>query len=636
MAKITDPDQLNDGSADDGTTEVYINTSTKKIKLNVTGNLSNSGVQNDNGVTLKALYSFLKEEWRNDPNTKNLAAFPFPMVPITDESFEFVDGWDLNNDTARYLIRDAGWTVKNTSNQATQMWAGIIGLGAIESDDQLYYQQASGGSAVNVQLTGQINQAVQILRDDDGDGNYSEGSDFDRRSYFSLFAREYAQLYGKVTLTDIGVTQMASQAYRFPISTSSDLKIQDADAYVGMSVSISSASWSSNTLTVNTSASHGLTSGDFVRITGASPTAYNIRGTVTVVDSDTFTMSLSANPSTYTSGGSVRSIYNEVKLRYFDQAFSRPVDSTSTRNFGIVVDVGTHSGVDGSCSSSGTTFTSSEGGIDTENNLYNGGTLVIHEGTNAGTYSISSYTSTAVTITGATFGNTVSNQSYTIYPAAAKAVPATAEEIYTAVQYRLRLNSDIDVTDQSVVGKTADQIMYFVGDTLISGRAASGTQPTNPNSGGSGVYISGFLSSDTNRLTFYDSSGTARTNPYVAILQVSFGDNLVNDASAKYWIYFTTLTGSDNDFGEAGAVLVQTQAGVDMTGSVSGQTSISLTFDYDNNDQGSRTPGTDADITVVGIGLATGQYVKATGTIQRSTTNNVSLVAALERNYQNA
>ena len=82
MALITDPDLLTDSAADDGSEEVFINTTTKKIKLVVVGNLSTDG------VTLKALYSFLKEEWKNDPNTKNLAAFPFPMIPITDEAFE--------------------------------------------------------------------------------------------------------------------------------------------------------------------------------------------------------------------------------------------------------------------------------------------------------------------------------------------------------------------------------------------------------------------------------------------------------------------------------------------------------------------------------------------------------------------
>ena len=635
MALITDPDNLNDHASNNTATEVFIDTAAKTIKLNQTGNLSTDG------VTLKCLYSFLKEEWRDDPNSKNLAAFPFPMTPITDESFEFIEGWDFDADASRYLIRTAGWTVKNVAGNVTQKWAGVIGLGTIESNDQLYFQQSSGGSAVNVQLTGQVNQAVQILRDDDGDGNYAEGSDYDRRTVFNLFCREYNQLYGKSSLTDIGVTTMDSIAYRFPISTGTDLKITADDTAVGSS----------------------------------SP-------------------------------------YTAIVVRYFDQAFSRDVDSTTDRNFGIVVDVGTHSGVDGSCSSGGTVFTTSEGGITTSGNPYAGGTLTIHEGANAGTYTISGNpTATQVTITGGTFASTLSNQSFTLQRGTP--VTATAEQIYTKVQYLLRQNSDIDSTDQTVTGKTADALMRFVGDTLVCGNPS----PSNPNTGGSGVIIEGFSSSDTNRIEFYDNTGTKRTFPYVAVLTVNFGDNLRLDASAKYWIYFTythqatntgfaitsasgqtaTLTSSTtnltqildneefyvtgfattgnnglyratangssgsvtvekadtgdanftnesagasvtiqfNPFGSASAIIVDNNAGADMTGSVSSQSSVQLSFNYDGNVQGGRTAAVDAPITAVGIGLNTGQYVKATGTLARSTANSVSLVAPLERNYSN-
>jgi hypothetical protein len=414
-----------------------------------------------------------------------------------------------------------------------------------------------------VVLTGQINQAVQILRDDDGDGVYAEGSDFDRRAYFKLFAREYNQLYGLSQLSDIGVTTMAAQAYRFPISTGADLKIQDTD----------------------------------VNVAANSP-------------------------------------FTAIKIRYFDQNFSRDVDSGTDRNFGIVVDVGTHSGVDGSTTAAGNTLTTTEGGIDTSGNPYAGGTLTIHEGANAGVYTISGNpTATAVTIT-TTFPSTLSNPSFTLQRGTP--VVATAEQIYTKVQYLLRQAADIDSTDGTVTGQSADQLMYFVGDTLITGRAPTGVAPSNPNGGGSGVYIEGFTANDTNRITFYDNTATARTFPYVASLTINFGDNLKNDASAKYWCYFTTLPGGGNDFGEAGALIVDDNSGADIAGNVSAASSVTKTFNYDGNVQGGRTAGTDAAITVVGIGLATGQYVKATGTIGRSTTNSVSLVAALERNYENA
>lgn len=625
MALITDPDNLADSAADDGSQEVYINTSTKTIKLVKVGTLS------DDGVTLKCLYSFLKEQWRTDLNSKVLAAFPFPMVPITDEQFELVEGWDFFNDATRYLIRTAGWTVRNTSDNVTQKWACIIGLGSIESDDQLYFQQSSGGSPTNFQLTGQVNQAIQILRDDDGDGNFGEGSDFDRRNYFSIFCREASQLYGKSSLSDIGVTTMDAQAYRFPITTAADLKISDADSLVGLALAVSGATWSGGVATYNFGSAHGLTTGDYVQITGVTPTGYNVRGIATVVDSDTITIPITSDPGTYTSGGTLSSIYSLVKIRYFDQNFTKEVDSATGRNFGIVVDVGTHSGVDGS-TSGGSVLTTAEGGIPTENNPFAGGTLVIHEGANKGTYNIvGNPTSTTVTVA-ETFG-TASNLSFTIYPPVA--VPATAEEIYTSVQHKLRQNSDIDSTDQSVIGKVADQIMYFVGDSLICGRSASGAQPSNPNSGGSGVIIEGFSTSDTNRLSFYDNSNTIRNYPFVATLTINFGANLSSDPDAKYWVFFTTLPGAGNDYGESGAVIVQDNNGNNMAGDVSANTSITLSFDYDNNTQGGRTSGTDADVTVVGIGLSVGQFVVQTATIRRSTSNSVSLSAALERNYDN-
>ena len=54
MALIIDPDNLNQG------TEVVIDTGALTIDLALAGNLS------EDGVTLQALYSFLKEEWRTD------------------------------------------------------------------------------------------------------------------------------------------------------------------------------------------------------------------------------------------------------------------------------------------------------------------------------------------------------------------------------------------------------------------------------------------------------------------------------------------------------------------------------------------------------------------------------------------
>jgi hypothetical protein len=80
---------------------------------------------------------------------------------------------------------------------------------------------------------------------------------------------------------------------------------------------------------------------------------------------------------------------------------------------------------------------------------------------------------------------------------------------------------------------------------------------------------------------------------------------------------------------------VDDASAVDIAGNVSGQASINFTFDYDGNVQGGRTAGTNADVTLVAIGLNTAQYVISTGTITRSTANTITAVSALERNYSN-
>ena len=191
----------------------------------------------------------------------------------------------------------------------------------------------------------------------------------------------------------------------------------------------------------------------------------------------------------------------------------------------------------------------------------------------------------------------------------------TAEQIYEFVQYSLRLATDIDDGSGSEIGVLAESLMGFAGDTLRTT---------------TGVYIDGFNTNDTNRLEFTDTGGTVRTFPFVAAGTISFNANLVSDSDAIYRMFFTS------GFGTGSALLVDNNSGTDISGSIGGNATIAFDFDYDGNTQGGRTAGTDAAVTVVAIGLGTAQYVSATATIGRATGQNISLVAPLERNYDNS
>ena len=191
----------------------------------------------------------------------------------------------------------------------------------------------------------------------------------------------------------------------------------------------------------------------------------------------------------------------------------------------------------------------------------------------------------------------------------------TTQQIYEFVQYSLRQATDIDAGAGTQVGQLADSLMSFSGDVLKTT---------------TGVAIDNYQAGDRNNLVFTDTGGTERTFPFLATGTISFNSNLVADSSAIYRMFFTS------DFGTASAILVDDNSGTDISGTVSGASSVSFDFDYDGNTQGGRTAGTDAAVTVVAIGLDTAQYVAAEATLTRSTGQNISLVAPLERNYDNS
>lgn len=195
---------------------------------------------------------------------------------------------------------------------------------------------------------------------------------------------------------------------------------------------------------------------------------------------------------------------------------------------------------------------------------------------------------------------------------------ATLEQIYTKIQYLLRQPADINTGGTAGVktGKIQNELLRFVGDTLVTSQS---------------VYIDNIQPADSNRVEFYDDSNTLRTNPYTAAGTMTFNAPL-QGAGSSYRLIFTTLPGAGNDFGESGAVTVNDASGTPITGTISGP-SISFTFDYDANVQGGRTAGTDAAVTLIGIRPGSGKYVAASGTLTRSKSIALSLVAETDRVY---
>jgi hypothetical protein len=213
----------------------------------------------------------------------------------------------------------------------------------------------------------------------------------------------------------------------------------------------------------------------------------------------------------------------------------------------------------------------------------------------------------------------------------------TLAQVFQFIQKELRSSADIDWAGGTSIGNITDLLMSFA----------------SPTGTGLDLFIDDLNTADINNATYNDHSATARKFPFTSSGNLVFNSNLVADANAKYWLYFTNDDAGDNlarDYGTKDAILVEdaSTTPVQITGNVNGtgnhtgtagtisggSISIPFTYDYDGNTQrGAGSISTNAPVTLVAIGLSSAQFVITTGTITQSTSIVVSAVAAIERNY---
>lgn len=194
----------------------------------------------------------------------------------------------------------------------------------------------------------------------------------------------------------------------------------------------------------------------------------------------------------------------------------------------------------------------------------------------------------------------------------------TLEQIYAKVQYLLRQGTDINTggTAGTKIGKIQDELLRFVGDTLVTSQS---------------VYIDDVLPADSNRVEFYDDTNTLRVNNYTAAGTLEFNSVLVG-AGSSYRLLYTSPPGAGNDYGEAGAITVNNAAGTPITGTISSGV-IPFDFDWNGNTQGGYAGSTERPVTLIAIRPGFGKFAAATGTITQSKSIKLSVVAEQDRVY---
>lgn len=637
------------------TPEITLNISTSKITLNSAGNLATDGT----GVTGQALYSFFKERWKQVPS---ITKYDFPMLSITNEQFEFINGWEPANDSTRKKIRTAGWA-ETDGTLVKRRYAGVISLGTLLNTDQPYYTQNSSfvANGVDTSFTGPINEAVKIY-------SFVQGSDItlststnkitsttsdlsrfavgdtititspggnngvtvtvdtvnsstdidvtglvatessvtatlvaDQRSYFKLYVRTRGRTYTDADLNDIGVTQMTYIVYRFPLANAADLNIRTTDDAAFVGVNITSLSGDGTTITVETSGTHGLYAGAPITISNTGDLTPGSYVVAAVTTSNQFTIASTFNGSE-TIGGT-----EAVQLRYVSAIDVEYLDANilgvanTTTNYQPLDVVQDGNGRWFICDTTATLTTSEVADITT-------------------TSSFSAYLGEREIETG-------QYSAYTIIldlNNAGTTPGATKEIAYEWSQWKLRSASAIDI-GTSRNGNIADTLVYFIGSQLHT--YADTSIP-------SAVAVDDIAELDVNNITFHDYADVTHLFPLVVLVTINFNDNLTADSDARFYAYYK-LTAS-SEFGTSTALQVKKSNNVDVGAEISNDVPndgiYQFNYAYDGDTTGGRIASEDVDIVVVAIGLDRGQYVSSQGTI-KATGATISLVAPLERNY---
>lgn len=535
---------LGDNGATAEYKSIHIDPEQKRVYGLEQGNLS------VDGVILQAVYSFQKDEWKADAD---LIRFKFPIVAVTPEQFEFIDGWEPRDVTSpaiqsKKLMRTAGWSEISTTSILTKQFTGVVTLGTMEAPttDIAYYSlgddPADTAAAIDFTFAGPVNEAILVYEDHGVNGDIvvtltnvitSATGDFINQGYriggqVTIRNAEDVGNNGTWVLTDVAATILTVAGT--PLTNNAD------DTTMGL------ASDNRNTVFPK------------VRVRDADPNGKTFDSSsivdigFTLVDNKAFRFPL-ANATDLQISETDANIdantpYTKIWLRYLPATYNRGVDSATLRNYGIVIDVGTYSRENG-VSNGTTTFTSVDHVLGATELLsdYTGGTLILHDATapdRASHTIVGTPTAPGGTLT-VVLSVALTNSETALSFTMERATPLTAtqNQIYEKIQRVLRQDADIDQTSGVTTGRTADELIDFIASNDVRFGAQA---PTNPNGGGSGVIVEGFDANDTNNYNFFDNGGVSRSFPFVAAGNLIFNINLFNDTDPEYWMLFEYTT----------------------------------------------------------------------------------------------
>jgi hypothetical protein len=626
MAKIVDPDDISYvvDSVAGGSDEMEIQTGAKTIKLLPQGTLSDDAPGATSGISGKCLYSKLKEIWKDD---NALNKFRFPIQMIYEASFVWINGWGPEGDQTRDLIRDAGFQEVDGRENAC-----IISLGSMNdsNNDLAYYAQIAGFDQTTTVFdkTGELNENIASI---------GTGGTPDYSGYLKVFLREAGKSFASYNLlVEQGLPALTYQAYRLPLANALDLNVIDDDTQIGTTDAGSVSGVAYSELTIDYLKGNGFESvadttyalDDVVQEdNGAGSRWFRCTGAGTVTGSTGVAQASWGGTSTWESFPGERQIGTEW------YAFNRILDVEDTSNSFKARLQEIHSWAQYKLRQSGDinddvnadAYGTVYGNVALPFTYFVGSTLHTQPGVYIDNFDLNDKNDMVfwdITVDGGGLDSEDAplSSSNRVFP-------------YTAAGSLVFSQNFVDEPD---IDTRYTMYFQYITSTSVT-LALTGTAGNNVTldwSGDTGkldhlqngdyVKISGFVT-ETGNNGVYSITGAPSSNTVTA---TKIDGTAPADASAE------ACTVLENPFESPGAVIVDNNAGTDIDGQITSGT-IGFDFDYTNNNQGGRTPDSDAPVYVVAIAYDGAQYVLAAYTITKATGQTIPVNAVDELNYEN-
>ena len=592
MAKIVDPDQLNNG------TEIVYDTAALTWQLVVAGNLDDNSPGKSSGATGQAIYSATKDHILASASLRRHRS---PFDPVFDASYLSKDGWEPADQQTLDLYRDAGLRVTETNAE----YACIIGLQEAGNTDQLYYQQQAGFTATTTDFdkTGNLNELIQIY---DGGAN-------DFRDFLKVFNRIEGKTYAEGNLlVDQDLSALTFIAYRLPLGNGTDPNITNSDAFIDANVPYTG-------MVISYVQGSGFTTWANSTVYAAGAVVLDPIRQANGSSNGTWWFTVAGGTSSGTgtaddAGVTWESFSGERQIGDEWYAFNRIIDANAGTDLQVYewtqrqlrLTTNINDDLVGSPNQDG--FGNVNGEVALRLTRFEGGLKTL-PGVFLDNYDANSRATTEffdITVDGGGLDS--------------ESAPLTS----TGRQFPFSSAGNIIFSTNAVSETNADTFfdMYFrytvrKTETDVSISGASGNTATLNSTNldfsdiASGDYfeLSGFTNSVNNGVMRATGAGTANTVAFEKPREPSA--TLVDETAGP------TINVDYDPFNTDDAVIVNDDTGTPITGQIT-QTNEPFTFAYDTNTQGGRTAATDAPIVIVGQGLNDSKWVEASFTITRA------------------